>query len=72
MQLSDEWWPLEVSDIEAVAERIKDSSAQLLIDLGGHTADNFPVLLSKRLASVQAATYLGFYGPTYAKCCDYG
>ena len=70
MQLSDEWWPLEVSDIQAVAERIKDSSAQLLIDLGGHTADNFPVLLSKRLASVQA-TYLGFYGPTYAKCCDW-
>ena len=39
-------------------------------DLGGHTADNHPVLLSHRLAAVQA-TYLGFYGPTYASCCDW-
>ena len=31
----------------------------LLIDLGGHTADNHPALLSHRLAKVQA-TYLAF------------
>ena len=43
---------------------------QLLVDLGGHTADNHPALLSHRLAAVQA-TYLGFYGPTYATCCDW-
>ena len=42
----------------------------LLLDLGGHTADNYPALLSHRLAAVQA-TYLGFYGPTYASCCDW-
>ena len=70
MQLSDEWWPLEISGVEAMAERIKDCSPQLLIDLGGHTADNYPVLLSRRMAAVQA-TYLGFYGPTYAQCCDW-
>ena len=34
----------------------------LLLDLGGHTADNHPQLLTQRLATVQA-TYLGFYGP---------
>ena len=28
------------------------------------------LLLSHRLAAVQA-TYLGFYGPTYATCCDW-
>ena len=33
-QLSDEWWPLEISGVEAMAERIKDCSPQLLIDLG--------------------------------------
>ena len=33
-QLSDEWWPLEISGVEAMAERIRDCSPQLLIDLG--------------------------------------
>ena len=46
------------------------SAFDLLIDLGGHTADNHPALLCHRLATVQA-TYLGFYGPTYARCCDW-
>ena len=41
----------------------------LLLDLGGHTADNH-LLLTQRLTTVQA-TYLGFYGPTYAACCDW-
>ena len=35
-------------------------SPSLLLDLGGHTADNHPVFLSYRLASVQA-TYLGLW-----------
>ena len=63
-QLSDEWWPLEAADVVSAAGRIRDLSPALLLDLGGHTADNHPVLLSQRLATVQA-TYLGFYGPTY-------
>ena len=68
--LSDEWWSLEPSEVSAVAGRIRSYSPSLLLDLGGHTADNHPALLSHRLASVQA-TYLGFYGPTYARCCDW-
>ena len=70
LQLSDEWWPLEAADLLATAVRIREQSPALLLDLGGHTADNHPVLLSHRLATVQA-TYLGFYGPTYASCCDW-
>ena len=69
-QLSDEWWPLEAGDLVNTAARIRELSPSLLLDLGGHTADNHPQLLSQRIASVQA-TYLGFYGPTYAACCDW-
>ena len=68
--LSDDWWPLKASELPAVASRIRGLSPSVLLDLGGHTADNYPALLSHRLASVQA-TYLGFYGPTYARCCDW-
>ena len=54
----------------STALRIREQSPALLLDLGGHTADNHPQFLTQRLASVQA-TYLGFYGPTYAACCDW-
>ena len=69
-KVSDDWWSLEPGDIPAIAGRIRSHSPALMIDLGGHTADNHPVLLSHRLAAVQA-TYLGFYGPSYARCCDW-
>ena len=69
-QLSDQWWSLEASDVVSIAARIREMSPALLLDLGGHTADNHPLFLTQRLASVQA-TYLGFYGPTYAACCDW-
>jgi len=69
-QLSDEWWPLEASGIAQMASRIRRQKPDVLLDLGGHTADNHPVLLSQRLATLQA-TYLGFYGPTYTLCCDW-
>ena len=68
--LSDEWWPLEAPEIVSMARKIRELSPSFLLDLGGHTADNHPVLLSHRLATVQA-TYLGFFGPTYASCCDW-
>ena len=69
-QLSDDWWPLEVADLPVIARRIRSLAPSLLLDLGGHSGDNHPALLSHRLATVQA-TYLGFYGPTYARCCDW-
>ena len=69
-ECSDEWWPLLASELVDMSRRIRDTSPSLMLDLGGHTADNFPQLLTQRLATVQA-TYLGFYGPTYARCCDW-
>ena len=67
---SAEWHLLETTataDIEAILTKAKPD---LLLDLGGHTADNRPGLLNQRFAAVQA-TYLGFYGPTYAEQCDW-
>ena len=69
-KLSHEWWPFDASEVSSIASRIRQRAPSLLLDLGGHTADNHPALLSHRLAAVQA-TYLGFYGPTYASCCDW-
>ncbi len=69
-QLSDEFWPLESSEVAQMAFRIQKKQPDLLLDLGGHTADNHPAFLTQRLATVQA-TYLGFFGPTYARCCDW-
>ena len=69
-ELSDDWWSLDPSEVFSVITRIRSESPSLLLDLGGHTADNHPAFLSHRLASVQA-TYLGFYGPSYGRCCDW-
>lgn len=69
-ELSEEWWPLESLHLSDTAAKIRGLAPSLLLDLGGHTADNHPALLSHRLAAVQAS-YLGFYGPTYASCCDW-
>jgi hypothetical protein len=49
---------------------LQSMQPDLLLDLGGHTADNRPGLLNHRLAAVQA-TYLGFYGPSYGEQCDW-
>ena len=67
---SAEWHLFETTataDIEAILTKAKPD---FLLDLGGHTADNRPGLLNQRFAAVQA-TYLGFYGPTYAEQCDW-
>ena len=61
---------MEAGDVVNTAVRIRETAPQILLDLGGHTADNHPLMLTQRLATVQA-TYLGFYGPTYAACCDW-
>ena len=58
------------AELPDIARRIREHAPSILLDLGGHTADNHPALLSHRLAAVQA-TYLGFYGPTFASCCDW-
>ena len=67
---SDGWHLLESTDSDAIDELLRRLRPDLLLDLGGHTADNRPGLLNQRYAPVQA-TYLGFYGPTYGEQCDW-
>jgi len=68
--LSDEWVPMTPHELENIVSKLHQIAPSILLDLGGHTADNHPKLLCARFAPVQA-TYLGFYGPTYASCCDW-
>ena len=65
---SHSWHPLDAN--EDVGNLLAELQPQLLLDLGGHTADNRPAILNKRHAPVQA-TYLGFYGPSYGRQCDW-
>ena len=64
------WHGLESTDHEAIDRLLRQLQPDLLLDLGGHTADNRPGLLNQRYAPVQA-TYLGFYGPSYGEQCDW-
>ena len=59
-QLSHDWWSMEAGDVVSTSNRIRQTGPSLLLDLGGHTADNHPLMLTQRLATVQA-TYLGLY-----------
>jgi predicted O-linked N-acetylglucosamine transferase (SPINDLY family) len=69
-QCSDEWHLLDASDATGIDALLRRCQPELLLDLGGHTADNLPALLNQRYAPVQA-TYLGFFGPSYGEQCDW-
>ena len=69
-ECSDEWHLLESTAQEDTEVLLHKLQPDLLLDLGGHTADNRPGLLNHRFAPVQA-TYLGFYGPSYGEQCDW-
>lgn len=64
------WHLLECTEHQAIDTLLKRIQPDILLDLGGHTADNRPGLLNRRYAPVQA-TYLGFYGPSYGEQCDW-
>jgi len=69
-QCSEGWHLLDPSEGELMDRLLRDYQPDLLLDLGGHTADNRPGVLNQRYAPVQA-TYLGFYGPSYGEQCDW-
>jgi len=65
-----DWYQVDFASADQLEQLLRSIDADLAIDLGGHTADNQPRWLQSRLAKVQAS-YLGFYGPTYAVSCDW-
>ena len=68
--LSHSWHGLETTATAETDALLQTLQPDLLLDLGGHTADNRPGLLNQRYAPLQA-TYLGFYGPSYGEQCDW-
>jgi len=64
------WYSFSSHEEANILPKCNDLSPALFVDLGGHTADNRPVLLNHRIAPVQVS-YLGFYGPSYAIECDW-
>jgi len=68
--IGDEWCIVPPDDDDALADGLASFSPSLALDLGGHTADNNPRWLLRRLAPVQLS-YLGFYAPTYATNADW-
>jgi hypothetical protein len=67
---SYEWWPYIDQSNHDLTQRLYDLKPSVLLDLGGHTADNRPAFLNQRFAPLQV-TYLGFYGPSYGTECDW-
>jgi len=67
---SFDWLRLSQAEQPHLIQRLQQLAPQIALDLGGHTADNQHGWLHYRIAPVQA-TYLGFYGPTYARECDW-
>ena len=68
ISISHQWHPLDVN--KDFYPLLSEITPHMLLDLGGHTADNRPGVLNHRFAPVQA-TYLGFYGPSYGLHCDW-
>ena len=68
--LSDHWCTTtELSD-SALERRIRQDKIDILIDLGGHTANNRLAIFTRRLAPIQA-TYLGYCASTGLEAMDY-
>ena len=64
----DGWMAIEQSEASLAAQRIFDLSPSLLIDLVG----TLLIIILSFWLSVSKSSYLsGFYGPSYARCCDW-
>ncbi len=68
-QLCDGWHDLRFGDDRRVARYLADLRLDLIVDLGGHTADQRLRLLTAKPAPIQLS-YLGYPASTYLSCMD--
>ena len=68
-KLCDSWHDLRFGDDLHVARFLADLRLDVLVDLGGHTADQRLRLLTARPAPIQLS-YLGYPASTYLNCMD--
>ena len=68
-KLCDSWHDLRYGDDLHVARFLADLRLDVLLDLGGHTADQRIRLLTARPAPIQLS-YLGYPASTYLNCID--
>ena len=68
-QLCDGWHDLRYGDDLKAARFLADLRLDVLVDLGGHTADQRIRLLTARPAPIQLS-YLGYPASTYLNCID--
>lgn len=67
---ADRWIPCHGWSDEALAERIRQDGIDILIDLGGHTANNRLLVFARHPAPLQI-TYLGYPSTTGVSTIDY-
>ncbi len=68
--LADQWRWITGEAAESVAERVRADGIDILVDLGGHTANNRLLVFAARPAPVQAS-WLGYPGTTGMAAMDY-
>ena len=66
---SSEWLDIRRMDDITAARRILDKEIDILVELGGYTADSRISVLRFKPCRIQLS-YLGYFAPTYLRCID--
>ncbi len=68
--LADHWRDVAELDDDALAKAIREDEIDILVDLGGHTANNRLLAFARKPAPIQV-TWLGYLNTTGMRAMDY-